>query len=234
MTEAIVIAGLFGLVLAHSGYLGVAAASELARGGGETRRAGTVADLYAGVVIVVTCSTCLLPQALFVMSVWDEAAGPAIAVLLASLAIALVVGRRVPEGYFVVRPFERNGRLYRRLGVRAFKRVVPDGDLISRVARRRAGDREPGMGLNRTALSALDTRGRIAERAHLISLIAALPLSALAAVLDRPGFAIVLLVPNLIFHGYPVLLQRYTRARLHAIGGGAVQPLRRVDASRDF
>ncbi len=73
------------------------------------------------------------------------------------------------------------------------------------------------MGLNRTALSALDTRGRIAERAHLISLIAALPLAALAAVLGRPGFALVLLVPNLMFHGYPVLLQRYTRARLRAI-----------------
>lgn len=216
MTDAIVIVGLFGLLLAHSAYIGVAAARELSGGGGETPRPGTVADVYAGVVIVVTCSTCLLPQVLFVTAVWDDAAGAAMAVLLASLAIALVVGRRVPEGYFVVRPIERDGRLYRRLGVRAFKHVVPDGDLISRLARRR-GDREPRMGLNRAGLSALDTRARIAERAHLISLIAALPLAALAAVLDRPGFSIALLVPNLIFHGYPVLLQRYTRARLRAI-----------------
>ena len=73
------------------------------------------------------------------------------------------------------------------------------------------------MALTRGALPVLDTRGRIAERAHLSSLIAALPLATLAAVLGRPGFAMVLVVPNLIFHGYPVLLQRYTRARLRAL-----------------
>jgi glycosyl-4,4'-diaponeurosporenoate acyltransferase len=166
-------------------------------------------------VIVVTCSACLLPQALFVRAVWDDAAGPAISVLLASLAIALFAGRHLPEGFFVVRPFER-GRLYRRLGVRAFKRFVPDGDLISRLARPRR-DRALRAHFNRAEPSALEARGRVAERAHLVSLIAVLPLAALAAVLDRPGFAAALLVLNLIFHEYPVLLQRYTRARLQGI-----------------
>ena len=216
MTDAIVIGGVFGLVLAHGAYVGIAAASEVARGGGETARLGKAADLYAGVVIVATCSACLLPQALFVVAVWDHAAGRAIAVLLASLAVALVVGPYVPEGYFAIRPIERDGRLYRRLSVHVFKHFVPDGDLMSRVARRRC-NRERRTRLSRADLSVLDVHGRVAERAHLLSLIAALPLAALAAVLDRPGFATVLLVPNLVFHGYPVLLQRYTRARLRAI-----------------
>ena len=216
MTDAIVFVGLFGIALAHSASVGVAAAHDVARVSGETPRPGTIAELYAGLVIVATCSTCLLPQALFVMAVWEEAAGAAVAVLPASIALARVVGPRVPESYFDVRPGERDGRLYRRLGVRAFRHVVPDGDFISRLARRR-GDRQPRMGLARDALHALETRGRIAERAHLMSLVAALPLATLAAMLDRPGFAMVLLVPNLIFHAYPVLLQRYTRARLHAI-----------------
>ena len=50
-----------------------------------------------------------------------------------------------------------------------------------------------------------------------MSLLSTSPLALFAAAIGRPGWALVLFCPNVLFHLYPVMLQRYTRARLYAL-----------------
>jgi hypothetical protein len=91
--------------------------------------------------------------------------GPSFA-LLTGGCVALWWG--LPRAYFRVHRFERTGRLYERLGVRAFRHVAPDGDLINRRVRRFT----PGYRVVRgpRAARAFVTRTEQSERGHAVLL----------------------------------------------------------------
>jgi glycosyl-4,4'-diaponeurosporenoate acyltransferase len=105
-----------------------------------------------------------------------------------------------------IRPFERDGRLYERLGVRRWKDHLPEAGALFRggVSKAALPGRSPA------ALARLATETRRAEWVHRALLAASLlfllwnpPLLALAMVL----YAVVANVPCL-------MVQRYNRARL--------------------
>ena len=106
----------------------------------------------------------------------------------------------------------RGFRVYDSIGVRVFKRFVPNGDLINRWARRL----EPRYRLVRDEASARawPDGPRDSERSHLVLLLMGAFTAAYADRIGWHGWALGLTAGNVVFNLYPILLQRYTRCRI--------------------
>jgi hypothetical protein len=115
-----------------------------------------------------------------------------------------------PFGFVVPAP----APLYPRLGLRIFRYLATDGEWINRRLRRI----DPAYKVVRDR-RARETyvAGTIAnERWHLAFAIAGGATCGFALATRQIGWAIVIGLLNLVFNVYPVLHQRYTRARLRA------------------
>jgi len=128
--------------------------------------------------------------------------------------ISRVVTPRLPEAYHRLRSFERDGRLYERLGVRVVKRLLRRGPLAAF---------NPDLHLPRvwtaSASARLDQRMRDAEASHALLLVATVPVVGHAAVRGWWAAAVATAVFDVLVNGYPVMLQRYNRALLEARRG---------------
>ena len=133
--------------------------------------------------------------------------------------ISRVVTPRLPAGYHRLREFERDGRVYERLGVRFAKRLLRRGPLAVF---------NPGLHLphERTPerLARLDQTMRDAEASHAILLVLTLGVVTYAGARGWWVAAGCTLLFDLLVNGYPVMLQRYNRARLHQRFGGTCHP----------
>jgi len=118
----------------------------------------------------------------------------------------------LPAAYYRIRPFERSGRFYEWIGVRAFRYFIPDGDLANRWRRRR----QPHFRIisNRKLAAAFIERTELSEKSHLVVLLVGVASSWFAWRIGWNGWATYLGVGNVVVNVYPVLLQRYTRARI--------------------
>ena len=134
---------------------------------------------------------------------------PPLWVLLAGAAV-VALPAFLPSAYFVPRSFERGG-LYPALGLRWFRKVAPDGDWINR----RLRHLDPSYRVVRDRRTRAEhLAGTILnERWHTSWLLLGLLTAVFAAVTRQYGWVIVLSVFNVAFNLYPVLHQRYKRAR---------------------
>jgi hypothetical protein len=75
----------------------------------------------------------------------------------------------LPSSYYRIRSFEQSGRFYEALGVRAFRYLVPDGDLANRWRRRR----QPTFRViaNRRFAAAFVRRTELSEKSYLVLLL---------------------------------------------------------------
>jgi hypothetical protein len=121
----------------------------------------------------------------------------------------------LPAAYYRVHEFERSGRIYEALGVRLFRRFVPDGDLANRWERRS----NPYYRVIRGRQHAADflPRTKQSERGHVVLLALGIVSAMFAWRLGWNGWAVYLSLGNVMVNLYPILLQRYTRGRLQAI-----------------
>ncbi len=112
-----------------------------------------------------------------------------------------------PPRYFTIKPFEQNGRLYEKLGVGVFKKLVRRGPLsIFSPTLRFIG----GV----SALPKLEYEMRKAEAGHLTIFLVVLLFAGMAMVrgwFDAAGW---MLLFSILLNGYPIMLQRYNRIRL--------------------
>lgn len=147
---------------------------------------------------------------------------PPLPLLVACFAVG-VAAWWVPASYYQVRAFERSGRVYERLGVRHFRWFVPDGDAANRWRRRR----DPSFRIvrNRRYARAFRHRTVLSEKSHLVMLVMGGMSAAFGWGIGWVGWAVYLGAGNVLVNVYPVLLQRYTRARLVAVlsRGGRMQ-----------
>jgi hypothetical protein len=118
----------------------------------------------------------------------------------------------LPAGYFRVRSFERSGRFYELLGVRFFRRFVPDGDLAN-WWERRVNPKYRIVHGRRSAENFIQRTER-SERGHLVLLMLGVVSAAFAWKIGWNGWAVYLSFGNVLVNVYPILLQRYTRGRL--------------------
>ncbi|MEQ1691840.1 MAG: hypothetical protein ABMA00_11170 [Gemmatimonas sp.] len=136
------------------------------------------------------------------------------------ILLALSVGTWwLPSLYLRARGWERDGRVYRWLGVRAFRALVPDGDWVNRRRRRRQSDFR--VVANRAQASAFLARTEASERGHTMFLWAGIVSAVYAWQIGWHGWALLLAVGNLLVNAYPILLQRYTRGRICRMMGMA-------------
>jgi hypothetical protein len=114
--------------------------------------------------------------------------------------------------YFDLWDFERDGRFYERLGIRWFKRFAAQGDYWNR--RRRISDPSFRIVKNRDSAIEWEARTRFSEFVHLCSLVVGLTI--IAWIYSREEYAWLVAIVLVVIVGdiYPIMLQRYNRARI--------------------
>lgn len=118
---------------------------------------------------------------------------------------------RLPAVIHALRGGERDGQVYARLGVGLIKRLARRGP----VAWFNPGLRLPGEP-TAASLAALERRMCTAEASHGILLVLTLGVVGHAVARGWWLAAAVTLGLDVLINGYPVMLQRYNRARLRA------------------
>jgi len=131
--------------------------------------------------------------------------------VLLTCAGGLLIPFVLPRSYFMPRAFERGG-FYRSLGVRVFRVFATDGDLINRRLRRL----DPGYRVVREkrALEEHIEGTILNERWHTSWLLLGIITATSAVVTHQYRWAVVITAFNVAFNFYPVLHQRYKRARI--------------------
>ncbi len=116
---------------------------------------------------------------------------------------------RLPAYVHALRAFERDGRVYELAGVRVAKRLLRRGPLaVGAPDLRLPAEPTPAN------LAVLDERMQQAEAIHEILLVVTLAAAVNAAARGWWAAAGWLLLFNVLFNGYPAMLQRYNRALL--------------------
>ncbi|MBM2840851.1 MAG: hypothetical protein HW412_1379 [Bacteroidetes bacterium] len=118
----------------------------------------------------------------------------------------------LPASYYRLTSVEASGDLYKAIGIRFVKRWVTHGDRMNRWIRRR--DPAHRVIRNRGSLRGFFKKTVFVERWHLAMLVISIGTSLYAAVIGWYFWSVYLLVANIAVNLYPVLLQRYSRARL--------------------
>jgi hypothetical protein len=123
--------------------------------------------------------------------------------------VSRVVRPRLPDAYHRLRPFEQDGRVYELLGVGLAKRLLRRGPLaVFNPDLHLPAEPTPDR------LAHLDQRMRDAEASHFILLVLTLGVGAHSWFLGWWPAAGWTLLFDVLMNGYPVMLQRYNRARL--------------------
>jgi hypothetical protein len=121
--------------------------------------------------------------------------------------VGQVIPVLMPSNYYRIRPFEKDGALYELIGIKWFKKLVTWKPLTVlsptiRLIRMRA------------SLSTLEGEMKKAEAGHLIVFFMLVIFCIYALVHFGFDAALWIMLWNVVLNGYPVLLQRYNRARL--------------------
>lgn len=130
------------------------------------------------------------------------------------LTAALVGGGlmvALPRGWFNPRSFE--SELYRALRIAEFRRIATNGGAIILAVRRRF----PGFTVYRGDLEKLLSNTRLGESSHLGLFVFGLITTIYMLVIGWYAWAMWTAATNVVGNLYPVMLQRYTRARLSKI-----------------
>ncbi len=117
-----------------------------------------------------------------------------------------------PLRCYDIRAFERTGRVYESLGIRLFKRLVRRGPL-SIFSPTLRFPKEKTI----STLRHLDSEMQKAETGHVLIFILMLLFSSYSLLrgwFDGVGW---MLAFNIIINGYPIMLQRYNRIKLHEL-----------------
>ena len=123
--------------------------------------------------------------------------------------VSRVAQPRLPASYHELRGFERDGRVYERLGVRIVKQLLRRGPIaFFNPDLHLPAERTPER------LAHLEQRMEDAEASHAILFVATLPVVLHAASRRWWTAAGVTLVADVALNGYPVMLQRDNRGRL--------------------
>jgi hypothetical protein len=124
-------------------------------------------------------------------------------------SMSRIVQLRLPERFHALRSFECGGRVYERVGVRVAKAALRRGPLARfNPDLHLPAERTPQQ------LERLARRMRDAEASHAVLFVTTLPVALHAVVRGWWLAAALTLAFDVVMNGYPVLLQRYNRARL--------------------
>ncbi len=126
--------------------------------------------------------------------------------------VTLVAHLSFPSAYYNIRPFERTGQFYERVGIRLAKKLLRRGPLriLSPTLR---FPKEKTV----SALRNLESEMRKAETAHTLTFIFMLLIVGYAAVNGWLEAVMWMLLFSILINVYPVMLQRYNRITLQEL-----------------
>ncbi len=115
-------------------------------------------------------------------------------------------------GYYEPKPFEQTGHIYELVGIRLFKQLVRRGPLtIFSPTLRLPKDKTAA------ALHNLDNEMRNAETGHVVILMVMLLLTGYPLLQGWFDTVAWMILFNILFNGYPIMLQRYNRIKLASL-----------------
>jgi hypothetical protein len=179
----------------------------------EVRRKTVKTWVQAGLLLAIV-GLWLFPMALFLHAVFNDGVPFSMVGCALFMSVALVA-LILPDRYYQARSFERSGRLYEWLGVRWYKRFMLEGDFVMQRIRRFIPDYKVIAG--RRDLEGFALRTRKSEQGHLLWMLVAVPALVYALLRDWWLIALWLFLGNLVINVYPIMLQRYNRARIQQI-----------------
>jgi hypothetical protein len=177
----------------------------------ESYAAALIPAIYTLLLLLVW----VLPIQLFLISTFDKRALLPV-LILTFLGVSLAAN--LPAAYFRLRRAEADGRLYAALGVRQFRSFVTYGDPMIRLMKRI--DPKSHTHLKSSSVGDRERRTRKTEKIHWALLLGSVPTAVWAVIVNESWFAMYLVIANVPMNVYPILLQRYTRARLARIRKG--------------
>jgi hypothetical protein len=119
----------------------------------------------------------------------------------------------IPQAYFKTREFEKSGKLYEALGVRYFKKIVPTGgDYFMSIVRK--GFKNAKMIDGKTFIPWYNNMTKFYESMHLVGFFAMGSIDYEHLINGRYKQAAMGVSINLAVNLYPIMLQRYNRARM--------------------
>ena len=126
--------------------------------------------------------------------------------------IGQVVHLSFAPGYYHVKPFERTGQVYERLGIRLFKKLV---------RRRPLSIFSPTLRFPKektiSALQSLLNEMRKTETGHALIFVLVLLFAGYVLIKGWLDAVAWLLLFNILINGYPIMLQRYNRIKLQEL-----------------
>ncbi|GGK63598.1 hypothetical protein ACD591_00860 [Rufibacter glacialis] len=108
-------------------------------------------------------------------------------------------------GYFLPKPFEKEGKLYQYAGIHAFRKM------LVWIGWEKLMRKEHGLKINATSLRQLEYNTRISETGHLFIFLIVLLVTFLVT-MHNTG-TLWLWLTNILLNVYPVFLQRFNRPR---------------------
>jgi hypothetical protein len=167
-------------------------------------------------LIVITAGTLALIVWVFVSF---EFRSPTFAFLINWLVMSWVamLGQFVTfpslaPAYYEIKPFEQAGKFYERLGIRLFKKMVRRGPFAIFSPTLRFPEKKTVP-----ALENLESEMRKAETSHLAIFFVILLPVVYALFKGWLDAVLWLLLFNILFNGYPVMLQRYNRIKIEEL-----------------
>lgn len=125
------------------------------------------------------------------------------------------------DWYFRPKSFERNGKLYEALGIKKFKRIaISLGKGIYKLVKQNpkwVGNNYFLWDKSKEGLKKFEYKTRFNEAIHLVPMVGFAHLAVNSLLEGNYGLAALDVGSNLAFGIYPVLLQRYNRARLYNV-----------------
>jgi len=179
----------------------------------EDPRGRVVRRAQATLNVVITVFW-IVPMLIFWYRAWDARA-PLVSMAYLISSAAGLMAAFLPDSYFRPRAFELSGSLYETAGVQRFGRYMMHGDYMNRRIRKII----PGYRVigGRDSMHRIEAHTRESERGHIVWLLSGVPPAIYAIVSGWSKFAAYFVVVNIILNIYPILLQRYTRARIYRI-----------------
>lgn len=128
---------------------------------------------------------------------------------------------RLNQKYFLPRPWERSGEIYRILGVNLYRR------LLVFIGWERLHKKGNPVNKKLEALRHLELNTRKSELGHLTVFLIVLVINLYVAMTYGFGKGMWLLTLNILLNAYPIMVQRYNRPRL-------LRLIRNMEAPLDF
>ena len=126
--------------------------------------------------------------------------------------IGQVVHLSFAPGYYHVKPFERTGQVYERLGIRLFKKLVRRGPLSIFSPTLRLPKEKTVL-----ALRDLENEMRKAETGHAVIFVLVLLFAGYLLLKGWLDAVVWTMFFNMLINGYPIMLQRYNRVKMQEL-----------------